>query len=70
MKDNFTDDERSLRLYYGSLYNTNKIIKEWHIKNLSLYIELRNKVIKAQLYDITMLETYFMLYLKYIKIKI
>ena len=58
-KDNFTDDERSLRLYYGSLYNTNKIIKEWHIKNLSLYIELRNKVIKAQLYDITMLETIF-----------
>ena len=46
-------------MYYGSLYNTNKIIKEWHIKNLSLYIELRNKVIKAQLYDITMLETIF-----------
>jgi len=58
-KGKFTDDERSLRLYYGSLYNTNKIIKEWHIKNLSLYIELRNEVIKAQLYDITMLETIF-----------
>ena len=54
-----TYEEKSVRLYYGSLYNTDKIIKEWHIKNLSLYIELRNKVIKTRLYDITMLETIF-----------
>ena len=58
-KDDYTAGERSLRLYYGSLYHTNKIMKEWHIKNLSLYIELRNKVIKTRLYDITMLETIF-----------
>jgi len=55
----YKDNQRSVKLYYGSLYNTNKIIKEWHIKNLSLYIELRNEVIKARLYDITMLETIF-----------
>ena len=58
-RNNGEYSEKSVKLYYGSLYNTDKIIKEWHIKNLSLYIELRNEVIKTRLYDITMLETIF-----------